>query len=865
MKRKITYYLLFLLLAFSVSGYAQITDDFTDGDFTSNPTWTGNDTDFIVNVSQQLQLNSSGTSASYLSTANTQSLNNCEWNFWINLNFSPSSNNYARVYLVSDANNLSGNLNGYYLQFGENLSNDQVELFRKSGATSTSICRGTTLIATAFTVRVKVTRDNAGFWQLLIDPTGGINYVLEASGTDNTFTSTSFFGVYCQYTTSNATNFFFDDFYIYSPPDIIPPVLDSVKVISQNQLDIYFNEAVDTPSAQTAANFSVNNGIGSAQTAVRDGAVFSLVHLSFATNFTNGQTYTLTVAGVQDLSGNAITNDTANFLFFIPQANDIVINEIMADVNPAPAAVPAYEYLELYNPTNFPINLSGWKLSDAALTVTLPNITILPDSFYVLTSTTAAPFFSGISVVVISSFPSLNDAGDDMTLKDASGNIISLAFYDLAWYHDAVKENGGWSIEQIDPNSPCGETSNNWHASVDAGGGTPGKRNSVNGTDTLAPNLDTAIVVTSDTIQLFFSEPMDSASLILPATYNIDNGIGNPSFIKPLGPDFSSVVLGLSSSLTTGIIYTVTVSNLAKDCKGNFLSTPNTEKIWIAQPVSANDIVINEVLFDPFTNGIEWVEIYNRSAKMIDLKEISICNLDASGIFSNIKQIAPVGRLIFPGDYIALSKDQSIVKAQYSTPNTDGFIDFSSFVSLNNDSAYVILINASQTIIDKLQYHSDWHLPLLSDTKGFSLERINYDNVTQDESNWHSASESVGGATPAYKNSQYTDGTGGSEITISPEVFSPDNDGYNDVLSISYAFDSPGMIGNVQIYDSRGRLEKTLVRNELLATSGTFFWDGITDEKLKARIGIYIIYVEAFDTNGKVKKYKKSCVVGGKL
>ena len=78
------------------------------------------------------------------------------------------------------------------------------------------------------------------------------------------------------------------------------------------------------------------------------------------------------------------------------------------------------------------------------------------------------------------------------------------------------------------------------------------------------------------------------------------------------------------------------------------------------------------------------------------------------------------------------------------------------------------------------------------------------------------------------------------------------------------------MIGNVQIYDSRGRLEKTLLRNELLATSGTFFWDGITDDpegtgKMKARIGIYIIYFEAFDTKGNVKKYKKSCVVGGKL
>src|ERR1035437_8475962 len=199
MRLKITYYLSCILIFFSVSVHAQISDDFSDGNFTSNPAWSGNDTDFIVNASKQLQLNSSGTSASYLSLTNTQPLSNSEWNFWIHLNFSPSSSNYARVYLVSNNSNLSGNLNGYYLQFGETLSNDRVELFRQSGSISTSVCRGTTLIANAFSIRVKVTRDSTGFWKLCIDPSGGTNYVQEASGADNTFTNTKNFGVYCKY------------------------------------------------------------------------------------------------------------------------------------------------------------------------------------------------------------------------------------------------------------------------------------------------------------------------------------------------------------------------------------------------------------------------------------------------------------------------------------------------------------------------------------------------------------------------------------------------------------------------------------------------------------------------------------------
>lgn len=867
MNRKITYYLSFVILAFSVSGYSQVIDNFSDGDFTNNPVWGGETTEWEVLSGQLHGIDSLANDTFYLSTPSAVAVP-AQWEFWVNLKYNTSSLNYVKVFLASDSADLTKTTNGYYIQIGNTA--DEISLYEKSGATSTKIIDGADGVTNYSNniFKIKITRDVANLWTLQRDSTGtGSFYITEGTVTNSTFSTSSFFGLLTKQSTSGFFGKqYFDDF--YAGPiivDTIPPQMDSLSAISQNQLDVYFNEGVDTTSANTEANYSVNNGIGNPSSAIRDASITSLVHLSFATNFPNGVWNTLTVTGISDLSMNPMASDVDSFYYYVPQIHDVQINEIMADVNPVPVSVPAYEYLELYNNTSFPINLSGWTLSDATSSVAIPNITILPDSFYVLTSTAAASFFSGISVAGISSFPSLNDAGDNMTLKDANGNIMSSAFYDLSWYHDAVKENGGWSIEQvINPNNSCGAASN-WKASVDAGGGTPGRQNSVSASpDATAPQVSYATVLSANTIQLFFNEYMDSTTLMTPSNFSIDNGIGTPVSADPVELDYMSVILALSSNITVGTIYTVTVAG-ARDCSGNLISSGNTAQFGIAESVSLNDIVINEVLFDPYTNGVEWVEIYNRSLKMIDLKEISICNLDAGGMFSNIKQIAPAGRLIFPGDYIVLSKDQSVIKTQYSTSNTTGFIDFSSFISLNNDSAYVVLINVSQAVIDKLNYHSDWHLPLLNDTKGISLERINYDNPTQEQNNWHSASESVGGATPAYKNSQYTDGEGGNEITISPEVFSPDNDGYNDVLSISYAFDSPGMIGNVKIFDSRGRLEKNLVRNELLATGGTFFWDGINDEKLKARIGIYIIYFEAFDDKGAVKKYKKTCVVGGKF
>ena len=124
--------------------FGQVQDDFSDGDFTNNPAWSGSTSQFIVNASMQLQLNNTVAGQSYITTpfiANT--LDNYEWQAYVTHGFSPSGSNYGRVYLTSNQADLTQPLNGYYLQFGEALSNDAIELFRQSGTSSVSVCRGT--------------------------------------------------------------------------------------------------------------------------------------------------------------------------------------------------------------------------------------------------------------------------------------------------------------------------------------------------------------------------------------------------------------------------------------------------------------------------------------------------------------------------------------------------------------------------------------------------------------------------------------------------------------------------------------------------------------------------------------------------
>ncbi|HPG32720.1 MAG TPA: FlgD immunoglobulin-like domain containing protein, partial [Lentimicrobium sp.] len=78
-------------------------------------------------------------------------------------------------------------------------------------------------------------------------------------------------------------------------------------------------------------------------------------------------------------------------------------------------------------------------------------------------------------------------------------------------------------------------------------------------------------------------------------------------------------------------------------------------------------------------------------------------------------------------------------------------------------------------------------------------------------------------------------------------------------------FSEPGYTATIRIFDSNGRQVRTLVKNEPAGVGNLFTWDGITDDHQKAPIGIYIIHIEIFNLGGKVKQFKKTAVLGGRL
>jgi len=93
-------------------------------------------------------------------------------------------------------------------------------------------------------------------------------------------------------------------------------------------------------------------------------------------------------------------------------------------------------------------------------------------------------------------------------------------------------------------------------------------------------------------------------------------------------------------------------------------------------------------------------------------------------------------------------------------------------------------------------------------------------------------------------------------VNVSPETFSPDNDGYNDVLNISWQFSRPGLICNMKIFDSNGRFIKQVLKNETIGQEGVISWDGTNENDEKAPAGIYVIFTEVFSSDGYAEKIK---------
>jgi len=371
--------------------------------------------------------------------------------------------------------------------------------------------------------------------------------------------------------------------------------------------------------------------------------------------------------------------------------------------------------------------------------------------------------------------------------------------------------------------------------------------------DTQAPSVVSVSIVNSQTIEILFDELMNEASLTQPENYFLSPGGILPSDItlEPNNPFGATLVY--EPPLLGSTQYSLMISGCV-DLVGNVIEDAFRDFLIPESPV-IGDLHVSEILFDPYIDQDDFVEIYNSSDKVISLNGVYIENQD-----KNERDFLDSQMIMLPQSYLAVSTDTASLKIEYDVPSEANFAqqDIPSFN--NSDGNFSIGHNdgGNDVVFESFDYQEDFHYSLIDDTEGVSLGRLSYITEANSQDNWISGTANTQYATPGYANSGSINLSSELDdfVQLESKVFSPNGDGDTEFLTLLYGLDKEGYLASVQIYDYRNQLVSQLANNQLIASEDFMLWDGLFDDGTKAPIGPYILYISVFHPDGEVKNKK---------
>lgn len=550
-------------------------------------------------------------------------------------------------------------------------------------------------------------------------------------------------------------------------------------------------------------------------------------------------------------------------LLFLTKAKaQIVINEIFPDPSPS-VQLPEAEYIELFNTTATTIQLENWSVADPSNTATfLTDQEISAGDFLIITDEDDVALFSAYeNVIGLSNFPSLNNSGDQLTLLNDASEIVEIIQYENSWYKDALKEDGGWSLERINPFTNCGGE-NNWTASNNSNGGSPTEENAVFDSEFVDESelqLTTIWLTESQELEITFSKNVNVNMATELSTYTISPALPIQNIWVESG---NSIKMQFSEALDDNQRYEITIQQLS-DCEG-ISQLSATALFGIPQQATQGDLRINEILFNPASGGVDFIEIVNTSNLLFSFDDLSILEINpiTPSVVDDYVQIDNTKQYIFPDSLYVLTTDPSTIIQQYEVENPHLLLNIS-IPNYDDIEGIVSIVNEELDTIDQLHYYENWHFEGLSDVNGVSLERLDLSEQTQNENNWYSASYTVGYGTPTSENSQQPNPatTSNDELILSHKAFTPDNDGMDDFLEIQLLVNNQEVSATIAAYSVRGYLVKTIVNNQLIDQTNIFRWTGLDDNDKALPIGYYIIVANYYDSEGNQKQLHKKVVL----
>ena len=474
-------FILFFLVLLPVCAFAQFTETFDGPEVNSANPWSGNLDKFIIDKDGWLHLNGIENEAGKVGLHCTiPYASTMQWEFDVRMEEVPSESNYLRLYLYMEDDGTY-----YYVQIGHTgakkislRTNNKQILFplKESAITEKPV-----------SLHIKATLENNNIWTLYSRRQGESCYRLEGSTTKFPVKAPQESGeltLNIEYTKTRYKHFAIDNLNVsYNitptdtipddtpvdpdpeeplPPDIVLPKLLSVEPLSLSELQFTFDQAVNI----TDAEFSISD-IGKAnRVTYTDDEEMTIVNTRYPKEMVAGVEYIISYKGITDKEGNKLSSFSQEFKLEEEgeeaTSGSVRINEIMADPKGL-KELPETEYVELYNKTANVISLADWQFSYGGKAKSMGSFEIPANGYAVL-------FRSGRDIkidpsaikVPLDNFPSqLANAGKQLQILDASGNLIDEVTYDKA------KPGKSWE-----------RSSDGWHLSSDPRGGTPGSANS---------------------------------------------------------------------------------------------------------------------------------------------------------------------------------------------------------------------------------------------------------------------------------------------------------------------------------------------------------------------------------------------------
>ncbi len=781
--------------------------------------------------------------------------NNAEYIFSFkvrNGEWDPTSSNGFYFSLGYESND-STNQNAYIIGVNAKGSSDKVSLWKlKNGKINTMIAESDYEWNENSAAQIIIKRLSSGQWILtVVDLVSGLRH--SASGNDDETFLLNAFTFNFKYSQSRSGLLWLDDILLIRKN--LPPFIKSVLVMKDGTVKLGFNESVRTDNI-SSSDISLKN---------KKGSIINTESFSFLNDSTLivgiedeiPDSIVLSINHLTDIEGGTNDSVSITFLYQLPvEMYDVVFTEIMCDPDPS-AGLPEAEFIELANVSDKIIDLGGWNLSVKDKAYSFPEDILFPSEYAILCHPADSSLFAEYGKVIsISRFPSLTNSGSFLSIYSPDNETIDELTYSDKWYFDSEKNKGGFSLEKKNPTHNCGNT-NNWAASNDVSGGTPGRVNSLNCSiiDSIPPFIVSSKLVSPSELVLYLSEPIDTNFLI--NNYSIESKdltIDSVSFLD----DFQCLKFNFKDAVKDNISCSVLIKNISDDC-GN---TINITHDFIKSKLEYGDILINEVLFNPYPGGSDFVELYNNSGKDIDIAALSFASRDDSLKLKSVYEISNEMMMFKHGDYLAFTSDLEGVLPFYSVLKPDNIIEVESLPSMNDDGGIIVLVDDSLNVIDEFEFNKDMHDSWISDKNGVSLERSSLNLPSCESSNWHSAASLSGYATPGYENSEkeFNEETG-LTVSLSPKAISPNGDGNNDEMQITFNSGKPGYLVNGFVFDISGREMRRLLNNEVLGTKGTITFNGADNNDSRLSPGIYIILFEMLHRDGKRIIIKKSCFI----